>query len=130
MNMPIHEQVTVQHPTEGEIEVDAGIAPLLKVLWKAGVDTSMSCQCTEGERVWIEFPTSCDVERFLLLVANHLDLSRERAHVDHTVYRRMTDPLVPDAWSYETYPLDVTELFKPHEWVNGGAAEFMVTISV
>jgi hypothetical protein len=130
ISMTTHNQVKVIHPREGVIEVDAGIAALLEALWAIDVDTSMSCQGVEGDRIWIEFPSNADAERFLALVANHLDPSSNKAHLTHAVYRRMTQPLETDAWDYYTFPLDVTELFEPHEQVNGGAAEFMVTTSV
>ena len=89
-----HIQVNVVHPHEGLIEVDADIAPLLQLLWLAGVNTIMSCQDTSGhdvsERtgwVWIEFDTVKSLNRFLNIVVAGLadtDTGRE-------LRSRMTD---------------------------------------
>ena len=45
-----HKQVKVKHSTKGEIKVDAGIAPLLRLIWKFDIDTVMSCQCQSDFR--------------------------------------------------------------------------------
>jgi hypothetical protein len=43
-----HEQVWIRHLEGTGALVDVGIAPTIKALWVAGVDTSFSCQGAEG----------------------------------------------------------------------------------
>ncbi len=57
VSSPIHEQALVSHPRSGEIEVDAGIANILKKLWALGYTTFNSCECNFG-KIWIEFSMS------------------------------------------------------------------------
>lgn len=65
---PHHPQVVIQHGDQ-EAEVDEGIAPLILELWKAGIDTMMSCQDNNG-RVWLAFPDPVDATGFLNLAAD------------------------------------------------------------
>ncbi|MET3960608.1 hypothetical protein ABIE44_000542 [Marmoricola sp. OAE513] len=62
-----HEQLTMP---DG-IEVDVGIAPLLRSLWELGLRTSYSCQGTsppepggDGRESYISFPDAADGSRF------------------------------------------------------------------
>jgi len=53
-----------------EEEIDAKIAPLIQEMWKADIDTLMSCQDSPPGWVWIEFDDVDACERFLSLVAD------------------------------------------------------------
>jgi hypothetical protein len=65
-----HKQVTILDPTSNEmIEVDEGLAPLLKEIWDFGIRTCNSCQENKPGTMWIEFLTSEDVEALILLTA-------------------------------------------------------------
>jgi hypothetical protein len=65
-----HPQVRVKHgPLEADVDVE--IAPLIKELWRAGVDTVMSCQDNTAGRVWIQFFSSQSLERFLNIVGEY-----------------------------------------------------------
>jgi hypothetical protein len=48
-------------------DVDEGIAELILAMWKAGIETILSCQNNHG-RVWVNLP-AVDAERFLSIVA-------------------------------------------------------------
>jgi hypothetical protein len=63
----LHPQVTVQ---VGEIlaEIDRQIAPLVREIWRAGYETSRSCQRHLTGKVWIEFVRASDVQAFLDIV--------------------------------------------------------------
>lgn len=51
--MSRHKTVVVEYKDK-KANIDVKIAPLIKEMWKAGIDTSMSCQNSDG-KVWIEF---------------------------------------------------------------------------
>jgi hypothetical protein len=82
----VHRQTKVRHPREGLIEVDEGIAPLLKLLWKLGIDTFMSCERQEArpdcpiELVWIMFRSTQDLAKFL-----YWSVDRESYNLDYRV---------------------------------------------
>ncbi len=44
-----HETVTLQHPEDGDIEIDKEIAPLVQWCWDNGMDTACSCAGDEFE---------------------------------------------------------------------------------
>ena len=51
---------------ERTAEVDARIAPLIEELWRADINTMLSCERhSVTGKVWISFPTSADAEAFL-----------------------------------------------------------------
>ena len=69
-----HRQVKVYCPFMKEsIEVDEGIAPLLKGLWELRIYTFMSCEDNIDNRVWIEFASSDDVEEFLRWISHYIE---------------------------------------------------------
>lgn len=47
------------------IEVDAGIASLLRMLWDLNIETVNSCEGDPDGRVWIEFASPDDAGRFM-----------------------------------------------------------------
>jgi hypothetical protein len=67
-----HRQVSVQ-VGPWQADVDEGIAPLIRELRRAGVETLKSCQQNKRGRVWLCFPAACEAERFLNLVARFVD---------------------------------------------------------
>lgn len=67
----IHTQVTVS-VGERRTEVDVRLAPLVAELWKADIDTSMSCERhLVTQKVWIGFSTAADAEQFLNIIATY-----------------------------------------------------------
>jgi hypothetical protein len=56
-----------------EAEVDEELAPLILALWKAGIDTMLSCQENRPGVAWICFPTARDAKHFLDAVAAYPD---------------------------------------------------------
>src|SRR5262245_9784368 len=67
-----------------EANVDEAIASLILELWRAGIQTSLSCQDNNGgrggERVWIEFPLAVFAEAFLAIAAGNYDDAIESLH--------------------------------------------------
>jgi hypothetical protein len=119
---------------EWEEEIDAAIAPLILELWKAGIDTYQSCQGNPLGWIWLPFPTSLDMERFLSLAAG------EPAEGDD-MHRRIPfgygDRGFPraDHWQYEAVVFDAkvdVALGKEGEvqTVRLGPADFRVLICV
>jgi hypothetical protein len=120
-----HEAVTVRVGDRKE-DIDKMLAPLIRELWRAGIETMMSCQETEPDIAWIEFNTVEDFERFLNLVADYEE------GVD-TLYNRinnqLTGALSAPCWEYQVNVFDCG--FKPgDDNPRLGPADFHVTISV
>jgi hypothetical protein len=68
-----HKQISVFYPAyRRTIEVDAGIAPLLFVLWDAEILTCNSCEENEPGIIWIEFYSASDTEKLLLSIIKAL----------------------------------------------------------
>jgi transcriptional regulator with XRE-family HTH domain len=87
-----HRQVQVR-VGECNAKIDKGIAPLIKEMWLAGIETAMSCQQDEG-RVWIRFPRVRGAKKFLKIVAGH-----ENAELYTRMTRKRTDER--RLWKYE-----------------------------
>lgn len=98
-----HKQVTLKD-NDGDVEVDSGIAPLIKGLWKAGIDTYSSCEDNLGY-VYITF-TVQGSQQFLNAVSE-CDLD------PHGLYCRMFRMyMLPHGgldgcWRYDIRPMDV-----------------------
>src|SRR5262245_37551473 len=60
------EHATVRLREEGqEADIDVGLVPLIRYLWRARIRTVNSCQDVWRGRAWIEFATPSDAERFV-----------------------------------------------------------------
>jgi hypothetical protein len=108
MSPTLHPQTRIEH--EGfAAEVDEEIAPLILELWRAGIETALSCQDNErglGEcrRVWIQFRNGWDAEHFLSVAADRYDDGLD------SLYNRVVGGWEPEddwqafrqlrAWSY------------------------------
>lgn len=58
--MAKHKQVGVKYK-EIEEDIDALIVPLILEIWKAGIETLMSCQ-NSMNKIWIDFPDVHEAE--------------------------------------------------------------------
>ena len=112
--MTAHEQVRVRNPWLGWIEVDRGMATLLRMTWRLGIETALSCQRQPGGWVWISFPTSSDAEWFLDTVAHHLTRHGVPCTTD-AVYRRMAVGGLRDSWRYSISVIDYARFDEPEE---------------
>lgn len=105
-----HEQTAVIHPGENStMDIDEGIAPLILAMWEAGIMTSSSCQEIEPGIMWIEFPSSEDLEDFLTLLTLVLDdeqlfSSDAYASLRTRMQGRADGSTCP--WRYEAHPLE------------------------
>lgn len=88
--MTEHPQVEISFGDRAA-QVDEGIAPLILELWKAGIDTVMSCENNNG-RVWIQFPSSDDAEQFVSIVAEDYDEDI------YSIYNRAVGGWEDDDW--------------------------------
>ncbi|MDQ3920279.1 MAG: hypothetical protein M3348_17590 [Acidobacteriota bacterium] len=68
-----------------EEEIDVLIAPLILEMWKAGIETLMSCQ-SAFKKVWIQFPDVSEVEKFLNIAGGDFDHHRRGS-----LYDRLSD---------------------------------------
>lgn len=62
-----HRTLHVQHG-DMEADIDEEIAPLVLEMWKAGIDTFMSCQSNPSGWVWIQFSEQWAATKFLNIV--------------------------------------------------------------
>jgi len=87
-------------------QIDADLAPLIEQLWKAGIETMMSCQETEPGIAWIEFDSPADILRFLNLVLWYED-------GPDSLYARANwqrfAPTPPGSWEYQFNLVDILE---------------------
>ncbi len=85
-------------------EIDEEIAPLIREMWIAGIETYMSCQQDGWGLVWIQFPEAAGLVDFLNIVTKY-----ERGA--NTLYNRMvhewTNNTSTSEWIYEVFPDDL-----------------------
>ena len=84
-------------------EIDEAIAPLIREMWIAGLETHMSCQQDGFGKVWIAFTELANLVRFLNIVAEY-EVGAT------TLYNRMNPQLRLEdldlAWDYEMFADD------------------------
>ncbi len=85
MGVPGHPTKTVTHPLDGPVEIDVRLAPLIRQLWRRGIETSQSCQEYNPGLACIEFPGTAEVMEFL-----------EVAREDYRVELEKWDECAPD----------------------------------
>lgn len=73
-----HEAVILRDRFGDEVEIDVGIAPLIKELWRAGIDTWESCEDDDG-MVWIDLD-QWDNIAFIKIVAGEYDDDIDSLH--------------------------------------------------
>lgn len=102
-----HKQIAVLDTTSGYmIEVDEGIAALLKAVWDLGISTCNSCQENKPGIAWIEFLECEDAEKFLTRIISGLDLVNS-PEADKRLYSRITGQI--GGWQYNAHPHDTRE---------------------
>ena len=85
-NASRHREVRVAHGDQ-EAMVDAGIAPLIHLLWTHGIVTNTSCENHEG-RVLVEFVSADDMLLFIDIVGS----------ASETLHNHITGDDEPDDW--------------------------------
>jgi len=125
-----HTQAAAQHPVLGAIPVDQEMVEVLESLWRCGINTLYSCQCSPSDQKgYIFFPSSRDAERFLQIAGGKVDSDplslfqrvRRTAHSEQDA--------APDAWEIWTSLVDQAN---PH-WIQGEAdqpAFYQIRVSV
>jgi len=102
-----HRQTAIYDPSSNQaIEVDEGIAPLLKAIWDLGITTCNSCQENKPDIVWIEFISTEDVEAFLTRIISGLDPVNS-PDANDWLYSRIMG--ANDGWQYTAHPHDARE---------------------
>jgi transcriptional regulator with XRE-family HTH domain len=125
-----HQQVVVE-VGDRKAEVDVGIAPLIRELWVAGIDTYLSCQQNTLGRIWIDFCSVEEMVSFLNVVARYEDGDDDLYWRMNLRFRRSGH--LPN-WEYSIHELD----FALHEETDSGSvvcsydppADFHFTASV
>jgi hypothetical protein len=89
----LHQTLELKSPDGSLIDIDEGIAPLVELCWRLGIETSGSCQGDDvRQRAWLHFPSLDDGARFLTSV----DAADAREEMFSTVLEAMTPgPLSP-----------------------------------
>jgi hypothetical protein len=116
-----------------DARIDKNIAPLILELWKAGLETVLSCEDNPLGWVWIEFFHASDAEVFLDIVARF-------EHGVDTLYNRIRGAWRPEhgriagMWEYDVNPWDLavdeTEEDGEIEETCCGPSEFVFNLSV
>ncbi|MBI3410992.1 MAG: hypothetical protein HY040_21880 [Planctomycetes bacterium] len=105
--------------------IDRKLAPLIRELWKAGIETTMSCEETEPGIAWIEF---ADVDN----LATFLDTVTKYEPGNDTLYNRITHmftgPLSAPVWQYTVFPCDMA--LSVNEKSHRGVPSFFFSASV
>jgi hypothetical protein len=102
-----HKQTVILDPASKQlIEVDEGIAPLLKAIWDSGIVTCNSCQENKPGIIWIEFLAAEDAEAFLTRIISGLDPINS-PDAEDWLYPRMMG--ANGGWQYTAHPHDARE---------------------
>lgn len=105
--MTEHRQIEILDPTSGYlIEVDEGIAALLKAIWDLGISTCNSCQENKPGIAWIEFLQCKDAEAFLTRMISGLDLVNSSKADKRLSIRIMGQT---GGWQFNAHPHDIRE---------------------
>jgi len=94
--MSTHKQVRVRANGEEEL-IDEGIAPLIEAIWRAGIETYMSCEKGYDGLVWLCFACPLEANRFVSAISVY-----EKA--PGSFYRRMIGwgrGSTEEDWRYE-----------------------------
>jgi len=76
MNHSDHAFETMTDPRGDRVEIDIKLVPLIKSLWKKGIDTEMCCQDTDG-KCRITFPDTDECQKFVLAILENSDVRIE-----------------------------------------------------
>ena len=108
MRKTIHKQVLVQ-VDDMKAEIDAGIAPLIRELWKAGIRTFNSCQENKPGIIWIEIATVDDGIAFLNIVAHYEEEEEEHSFLYNRICHGwdIDDETSLPFWDYAVFPRDL-----------------------
>lgn len=93
-----HKQVKVR-VGKRKADIDEGIVPLIEELWKAGIETTLSCQQNLEGLVWIQFLDADEARKFLKIIAR---LEKEK----DTFGDRMTSS-ASTTWLYDLFVDDM-----------------------
>jgi hypothetical protein len=100
-----HPQVVVK-VGDREAEIDQGIAPLIEEIWKADIDTCLSCQENFPGIMWIDFTSVHDAQRFLNIVAR-FEEGRSSLYNRIVQYWSAPDEKTEELfWEYDALPMD------------------------
>ncbi|MFO1045411.1 MAG: hypothetical protein U0941_26835 [Planctomycetaceae bacterium] len=119
-----HETITViVENRRGEIDLE--IAPLIREIWLAGIETMMSCQEVSPGIAWIEFPDVEELLRFLNRVTPY------EPGID-TLYNRICHQIVdPTSRPHWEYHLNLWDMFQgQEEQRDHGEVSFFATVGV
>jgi hypothetical protein len=111
-----HKQVKVHYPFDQKetIEVDEGIAELLKLMWDMGVRTQYSCQESRPNYMWLNIPYFSAQQWLGMLALNRdSDLNTNQS----SLYGRMMGLEDSNNWEYELSVKDFGRKF------NSGSAK-------
>lgn len=117
-----HETITLNVGNQCE-EIDIEIAPLIREIWVASIETMMSCQEVSPGIAWIEFPEVEELLRFLNIV------TRYEPEAD-TLYNRICHQVVGPT-SRPHWECNVWDMFQgQEEQQRDGEVNFFATVGV
>jgi hypothetical protein len=87
--MSKHKAVKVKFE-DGTLDIDVKLAPLIPLLWAAGIRTEQCCQEAHPGLAYIEFPGAVEVEGFLCMAQRRYQVELEiwdEGHEGQHVFR-------------------------------------------
>ena len=115
-----HKTVIVEEG-EWKAKIDERLAPLIRAIWKAGIETTMCCQEFHRGIAWIAFASADDLTAFLNLVGIY-------ESGDDTLYNRINyrnGAISAPLWEYFVNVGDLQENNGYH-----GPPDFNITIGL
>lgn len=75
----VHPTVALVTPEGDQVQIDVDLAPIIRAVWAAGIETSVSCQEGIDGRAMIGFVSLADMEMFY-------DLACDAMHMDDVLF--------------------------------------------
>jgi len=119
-----HPVVDLQYQGES-VEIDEVMAPLIKAIWDAGIETMMCCQEAWPGLAWIEF-TSVDEALKFLNIAVVYDDTKDSLFARASMHS-LSSGNCPD-WEYQLNVMDALELEPPRK--KGSEAYFWASVGI
>ena len=116
-----------------QADIDKGIAPLVKNMWRANIATCQSCQDSPPGWIWLEFVSHYELEKFLDIVGAYENTVGSLHDRMLQGYDRLSRPRVGQ-WRYEAIvhdmAVDIVEDSTGDREEYAGSPNFAVFISV
>lgn len=100
-----HKQISIYNPYfDEDIDVDEGLAGVLRLIWQIGINTGYSCQERNDMpgMTMINFRSVYDAEKFVSTVVKYVPKVID--HHNETTYQRIIRFGCRKCWKFEVFP--------------------------